>query len=134
MTQPPSPESQQIFRPELFAGQVALVTGGGTGIGLATARELTGKSPDSLYAQRCLALASRGMGDYYARLARRGPAAAREDSLTEAGVWYRKALAIWSEWRGRGVALPYSANREREILKLLQEQPVYSSRAASLAK
>jgi tetratricopeptide (TPR) repeat protein len=101
---------------------------------LATARELTGKSPDSLYAQRCLALASRGMGDYYARLARRGPAAAREDSLTEAGVWYRKALAIWSEWRGRGVGLPYSANREREILKLLQAQPVYSSRAASLAK
>jgi citronellol/citronellal dehydrogenase len=40
MSEPPSLESQRIFRPELFTGQVALVTGGGTGIGLATAREL----------------------------------------------------------------------------------------------
>lgn len=31
-----------FFAPELFADQVALVTGGGTGIGLATARELLG--------------------------------------------------------------------------------------------
>ena len=38
--QPPSPESQQVFSPGCFAGQVALVTGGGSGIGLATAREL----------------------------------------------------------------------------------------------
>ncbi len=30
-----------MFRPGLFDGQVAIVTGGGTGIGLATARELT---------------------------------------------------------------------------------------------
>lgn len=32
--------SSEIFRDDLFAGQVALVTGGGTGIGAATAREL----------------------------------------------------------------------------------------------
>ena len=36
----PSPESQQIFAPGVFDGQVAIVTGGGTGIGLATAKEL----------------------------------------------------------------------------------------------
>jgi citronellol/citronellal dehydrogenase len=32
--------SSQIFAPDLLAGQVALVTGGGTGLGLAAAREL----------------------------------------------------------------------------------------------
>src|SRR5690606_17223986 len=31
---------KSIFAPGLFAGEIALVTGGGTGIGLATAREL----------------------------------------------------------------------------------------------
>ena len=36
----PSAESQRVFAPDLFADQVALVTGGGSGIGLATAREL----------------------------------------------------------------------------------------------
>lgn len=33
-------QPSKIFREDLFAGQVALVTGGGTGIGVATAREL----------------------------------------------------------------------------------------------
>lgn len=36
----PSPESQRIFRAGLFDGQVALITGGGSGIGLACAREI----------------------------------------------------------------------------------------------
>lgn len=36
----PSPESQRIFAPGTFDGQVAIVTGGGSGIGLATAAEL----------------------------------------------------------------------------------------------
>ncbi|KAB2892786.1 MAG: SDR family oxidoreductase [Kofleriaceae bacterium] len=36
----PTPASQRIFQPGLFDGQVALVTGGGSGIGLATAVEL----------------------------------------------------------------------------------------------
>ena len=33
---------QSIFRPDLFAGQVMLVSGGGTGIGRAIALELSG--------------------------------------------------------------------------------------------
>lgn len=40
MPETPSAESQHIYRDNLFAGHVALVTGGGSGIGLATAREL----------------------------------------------------------------------------------------------
>src|SRR5689334_15972551 len=38
--QTPSAESQRVFAPGTFTGQVAIVTGGGTGIGLATAQEL----------------------------------------------------------------------------------------------
>ena len=40
MHKTPSAESQRIFAPDLFARQVAIVTGGGSGIGLATALEL----------------------------------------------------------------------------------------------
>ena len=36
----PDAESQRIFAPGTFAGDVALITGGGSGIGLATAMEL----------------------------------------------------------------------------------------------
>ena len=36
----PSPESQRVFAADIFANKVAIVTGGGSGIGLATALEL----------------------------------------------------------------------------------------------
>ncbi|HUH05893.1 MAG TPA: SDR family oxidoreductase [Kofleriaceae bacterium] len=40
MREVPTAESQQVFAPGLFDGRVAIITGGGSGIGLATAREL----------------------------------------------------------------------------------------------
>ena len=36
----PTDESQQIFAPGIFTGQTAIVTGGGSGIGLRVASEL----------------------------------------------------------------------------------------------
>jgi NAD(P)-dependent dehydrogenase (short-subunit alcohol dehydrogenase family) len=55
----PSAESQRVFAPGIFKDQVAIVTGGGSGIGLATAVELArlgakvaicGRTPDKLAA------------------------------------------------------------------------------------
>lgn len=44
--------SSRIFRDDLLAGQVALVTGGGTGIGLAVARELASLGAEVTIASR----------------------------------------------------------------------------------
>jgi citronellol/citronellal dehydrogenase len=65
----PSPESQRIFAPDLFADQVALVTGGGSGIGLATATEfvrlgarvaICGRTHDKLVAARAEIVSATG--------------------------------------------------------------------------
>ncbi|MFN7146903.1 MAG: SDR family NAD(P)-dependent oxidoreductase, partial [Myxococcota bacterium] len=47
-----SPRLSSLFRPNLLAGQVALVTGGGTGIGAAIARELGSLGADVVIASR----------------------------------------------------------------------------------
>lgn len=71
--EPPSPESQRIFQPGLFDGQVALITGGGSGIGLTTAAELArlgakvaicGRTPEKLEVARAeLAAVAAGGAD-----------------------------------------------------------------------
>ena len=57
----PSPESQRVFAPGILADQVAVITGGGSGIGLATAIEMArlgarvaicGRTADKLEAAR----------------------------------------------------------------------------------
>ncbi|MEZ4366609.1 MAG: SDR family oxidoreductase [Kofleriaceae bacterium] len=67
----PTRASQQIFAPGVFAEQTAIVTGGGSGIGLATATELArlgakvaicGRTPEKLEAARP-ALAAAAGGD-----------------------------------------------------------------------
>src|SRR3954468_5425158 len=59
--EPPTAETQRVFAPGILADQVAIITGGGSGIGLATAREMTrlgakvaicGRTPAKLEAAR----------------------------------------------------------------------------------
>ncbi|HYP08861.1 MAG TPA: protein kinase [Bryobacteraceae bacterium] len=70
---------------------------------------------ENLYAERCLALGYQGLGNYYATLSEsREPGPNRE----EAQQWYSKALSIWNRWRAHNIALPYSANREKDLLRL----------------
>ena len=69
----PSPESQRIFAPGILADQVAVITGGGSGIGLSTAAEMVrlgarvaicGRSEDKLAAAKTqLAAAADGAAD-----------------------------------------------------------------------
>lgn len=59
-----TPSTSQVFRSDLLAGKVALVTGGATGIGAAVARELTRLGADVTIASRKperIAAAARGL-------------------------------------------------------------------------
>jgi citronellol/citronellal dehydrogenase len=71
MHKSPSADSQRIFAPGLFATQVAIVTGGGSGIGLATAAEVVrlggkvsicGRTSDKLSAARQQLIEAGGPG------------------------------------------------------------------------
>jgi citronellol/citronellal dehydrogenase len=67
MRESPTAESQRVFAPGILDGKVALITGGGSGIGLATACELArlggavaicGRTPEKLEAARASILAA----------------------------------------------------------------------------
>jgi hypothetical protein len=95
---------------------------------LRTAESLSTNSKDGLYSERCLALAYQRLGDYYTYLAAQTPRTRRAAHSTAADAWYDKALSIWSRWRTQNLAVPYSTNREKEILR------VKSSSAPSTSK
>jgi tetratricopeptide (TPR) repeat protein len=69
---------------------------------------------ENLYAERCLANVYQSLGNYYATV----PALNKSDNIAAAEQWYAKAHSIWSRWHTNGLALPYSANREKEVLRL----------------
>jgi tetratricopeptide (TPR) repeat protein len=81
---------------------------------LALAQVLYDNKGENLYSERCLAIVYQGLGHYYAAL----PNGDLPRNKATAQQWYGKALAIWSRWHSHNVAVPYSANREKEILRL----------------
>jgi serine/threonine protein kinase len=84
---------------------------------VATARYLFDRNKHNLYSERCLAMSYTGLADYHAYLAEHGPVAQRASHHSESLAWYDKSLAIWSSWRARNIAAPFSANREREVVR-----------------
>lgn len=85
---------------------------------LKRAQSLSNDRTDSLYSERCLALVYQRLGDYYAYRAGRSTGQSRAAHISIAHSWYDKALDIWSRWRSQNLAVPFSTNREREILRV----------------
>ena len=83
---------------------------------LSTAQYLFEHNEQSLYSERCLAMSYAGLADYHAYLAGGGSIAERATHRVQALAWYDKSLAIWSDWRSRGLAIPFSSNSEKQVL------------------
>jgi eukaryotic-like serine/threonine-protein kinase len=81
---------------------------------LALAESLREMSPESLYSERCIAIAMQKLAEFHAAAAH-GPAAAMAASLQSADEWYSRAHSIWSRWKNENLAVPYSTHREAEI-------------------
>lgn len=75
------------------------------------------RNKDSLYSERCLAMAYQGLAEYHGRLATNGPLSSRTQHVTEANGLYDKAASIWTRWRLQHIAMPFSANREKDIAR-----------------
>jgi tetratricopeptide (TPR) repeat protein len=76
---------------------------------LATHEGTIRRVPANLYYQRQYADSMEAMARYYMAVGRR----------TEARAWLDRCSAFWQDWRRRGLALPYSTRRERQIADLL---------------
>lgn len=78
---------------------------------LQVAQELLNRDHTSLYAERCVADAMRGVGDAYATLPHSDKSFARDA--------YAEALATWSRWNRDGIAVPHSTRQEQELKTIL---------------
>jgi eukaryotic-like serine/threonine-protein kinase len=85
---------------------------------LKRAESLSDNRKESLYSERCLAMVYQSFGDYYSYLASRTFGQSRAAHSASATAWYDKALGIWSRWRSHNLAVPFSTNREREVLRV----------------
>ena len=85
---------------------------------LKTAESLSDEGKAALYSERCLALVYQRLGDYEAYLASTLSGPGRAAHAASANAWYDKALSIWSRWRSQNLAVPFSTNQEKEILRV----------------
>lgn len=84
---------------------------------LQNAQLLFESNKQSLYSERCLAMVYQGLAEYHKALAAQASISERKKHMLEAATWYDKALGVWSRWRGHNLAVPFSTNREKEVLR-----------------